>query len=179
MKTSITAAVALGIGLLMGPFLSQAVADGHRDKKDHKARELIAPTNKLYTERCGGCHLVYPTVLLPSASWQRILTGQSYHFGEDLSLGQAEQQELLTYLEANAADKASNKISRKIMKSLGGQAPLRITEIPYIIHKHQDHDVPKGAFQRKSVGSFSNCGACHPKAAAGDFNDHDVRIPNQ
>ncbi|KMY66194.1 hypothetical protein AAU61_16985 [Desulfocarbo indianensis] len=179
MNNGATTVLALGISLLMGPFLLQAIADDHRDKKTHKARELAAPANKLYTERCGGCHLAYPTVLLPSASWRRILTGQSDHFGEDLSLGQLERQELLTYLDANAADKSSSKISRKIMKSLRGQAPLRITEIPYIIHKHKDDDVPKGAFQRKSVGSFANCGACHPRAADGDFDDDDVKIPAQ
>ena len=28
-----------------------------------------------------------------------------------------------------------------------------------------------------AVGSPANCGACHPQAAQGQFDEHDVRIP--
>ena len=157
--------------------LMQAAADDHKHHGKHGDRRLNAPENQLYRETCGGCHLAYPPGLLPAGSWRTIVDGQSDHFGEDLGLSQAEQQELVKYLEANAADTSFAKLSRKIMKSLAGQKPLRITQITYIIHEHEDDDVPRGAFQRKSVGSFANCVACHPDAAAGDFDDDQVRIP--
>jgi cytochrome c553 len=37
--------------------------------------------------------------------------------------------------------------------------------------------VSASVFKRASVGSASNCGACHGHAADGDFNEHQVRIP--
>lgn len=157
--------------------LIQAAADDYKHHGKHGDRGLNAAVNQLYKETCGGCHLAYPPGLLPAGSWRRIVDGQSDHFEEDLGLSQADKRELLKFLEANAADTSSAKLSRKIMKSLAGQKPLRITQIAYIIHKHEDDDVPRGAFQRKSVGGFANCVACHPGAAYGDFDDDRVRIP--
>lgn len=165
--------------LFLGNALIPSLADGNDPHKNRDKQSLTAPENNLYRDRCGGCHLSYPPGLLPTTSWRKILLGQSNHYGEDLALGQAERKALARYLEANAADKANDRISRKIVKSLGSQTPLRITEIPYLIRKHEDDDIPNGVFRRKSVGSFANCGACHPKAATGNFDKDDIRIPVQ
>ncbi len=171
----------LGTCLLAWPFMLTAAADDHsHDKKrKHAKRGLAAPQNQLYKDSCGGCHLAYPPALLPSGSWRRIIQGQASHYGEDLGLEQAVQSALTRFLGANAADRSSAKLARKIMKSLGALTPLRITEVPYITHKHEEDDIPRGAFKRKSIGSLANCGACHPGAAAGDFDDDAVRIPAQ
>ena len=171
--------LSLATCLLAGPGLLNAMAHRHRLQKRNQAagHRLPAPVNQLYNDRCGACHLAYPPGLLPAGSWSKILQGQAQHYGEDLGLQPAEQKDLGSYLGANAADACSAKLARKIMRCLGPRTPLRITEVPYIIRKHQDDDVPRGAFQRKSVGSMANCGACHPGAAAGDFDEHAVRIP--
>ena len=79
------------------------------------------------------------------------------------------------YLRANAAERSTAKRAKKILKSLRGQTPLRITEIPYIQEKH--HELDPGVFARESIGSRSNCIACHPTAEQGNYDDDFVKIP--
>ncbi len=62
------------------------------------------------------------------------------------------------------------------MQNLGGQIATRITDVPYIRHKHRE--IADEVFQRKSVGSRPNCVACHTTAEQGIYNDHNVRIPD-
>ncbi len=61
------------------------------------------------------------------------------------------------------------------MKSLNGKTPLRITEIPYIQRKHRG--IEPEVLNRKTIGSLSNCIACHTTAEQGNFNEGYVTIP--
>jgi len=70
---------------------------------------------------------------------------------------------------------SSAKRSRKIVRSLNGKRPLRITETPYIKEKH--HDLNASIFSRQAIGSFSNCVACHTRAEQGNYDDDYVKIP--
>ncbi|MCB2227374.1 MAG: diheme cytochrome c [Desulfarculaceae bacterium] len=172
------------LALLLAPLAATGDDDDHGRKKErHRERNRYSEhqvppvSNPLYREQCGACHFAFQPALLPAASWQKIVAGLDDHFGEQPDLSPGERAEILAYLEANAADRQGNKISRKIMKSLGGQAPLRVSRTPYMLHKHEDDDIPAGAFQRKAVGSRANCLACHPTAEQGVYDEHLVRIP--
>lgn len=178
----------IGCVLLMTVFLLSLAGVAEANGKHHRKRshyngnernsEKLAPVvNQAYREQCGGCHFAYQPGLLPAGSWQKIMAGLKEHFGEDLGLSPEENKALTTYLTGNAADASNCKISQKIMKSLAGQTPVRISQVPYIIHKHQDDDIPADAFSRKSVGSLGNCVACHTRAEQGDYDDDYVRIP--
>lgn len=149
----------------------------HRERNRFQEHQVPPVSSPLYREQCGACHFALQPALLPAASWRRILAGLNDHFGEQLDLSPGDRAAVLGYLEANAADQQGNKISRKIMKSLGGQVPLRVSQTPYMLHKHEDDDIPAGAFQRKAVGSRANCQACHPTAEQGVYDEHLVRIP--
>lgn len=97
------------------------------------------------------------------------------HFGESAELEKAEADEIEKFLIENAADRGSRR-SKKIMKSIpADQSPLRITETQYFKRKH--HEVKSAVWKRKSIGSASNCAACHSKAEQGRFSEHEVRIP--
>jgi hypothetical protein len=61
------------------------------------------------------------------------------------------------------------------MRSLGNQVPLRITDIPYIREKH--HEISPNILKRESIGSLSNCSACHTTAENGIYEDDNVTIP--
>ena len=172
--------IVLGLCLLIDHGVTLALADKHhhnKSKQNH-SKYFTVPQNNLYNDNCGDCHLAYPPNLLPADSWRKIIGNKAEHNGEELNFDKSITDALLVYLEANAADSSNSKLARKIMKSLGSDKPLRITHIPYIIHKHKDDDIPAGVFERKSVGSFSNCNSCHPGAASGYFDDDNVRIPN-
>ncbi|MGB6382227.1 MAG: cytochrome C, partial [Syntrophobacteria bacterium] len=110
-------------------------------------------------------------------SWKKIVAGLSDHFGEEIDLDLESKKIIAEYLKANGAEYSAAKRAVKIMRSLRGQTPMRITDVPYIRHKHQDDDIPADAFQRESVGSMSNCIACHTTAENGIYDDDHVVIP--
>jgi hypothetical protein len=144
--------------------------NGH-DNKDH----LRPVTNQTYKETCGGCHFAYQPELLPSASWLKILNQLDNHFGEKIETDPATIKNISDYLTTNGAENSSAERSVKIMRCLGNETPIRITDIPYIRKKH--HELDPAIFKRKSIGSMSNCVACHTTAENGIYDDDDVRIP--
>lgn len=148
-----------------------ALADGRG-----RGRMSGMPVPPLVEQTCGSCHMAYPAMLLPAASWRALVPDSGEHFGDKLPLNADELRQVREWFEAHAADRTSAKRGRKIMESLGGATPERITEVPYIIRKHRD--VRPEVFKRASVGGFANCAACHPGASRGDFKDDAVRIPN-
>lgn len=168
----------LGVGVAFSDH-----GDNGRKRQRHQERrglgeyQVPVVSNPLYQEQCGACHMAYQPALLPAASWSQILADLPEHFGEQVDLSPQDRAALGGYLAANAAESCGCKISRKILKSLRGGIPLRISQTPYILHKHEDHDIPAGVFERKAVGSRGNCRACHPTAEQGQYNDDLVRIP--
>ena len=150
----------------------------YRNSSEHDGKRHLKPVdNPTYKEICGECHFAYQPELLPSESWEKILAGLSDHYGEEIEIDQESRKIISEYLKANSAEYSSAKAAVKIMKSLRGQTPMRITDVPYIRHKHEDDDIPADAFTRKSVGSMSNCIACHTTAEKGIYDDDDVVIP--
>ena len=160
--------------------------DDHKEKWRYQKRErrhsehngkrnLAIVNNPTYTENCGACHFAYQPGLLPSGSWDNILNSLVDHFGEEIDLDPESNKIILEYLKTNAANYSSAKLSGKIMKSLRNQTPSRITQISYIQRKH--HEIQPKVFKRESIGSFSNCLACHTTAAKGIYEDDYVEIP--
>ena len=146
----------------------------HRNS-DHRSGDLKSVTDPGYKEHCGACHFNYQPELLPSRSWKKILVQLEDHFGQSFELDQESQKAVLGYLEANAAERSTSKRAIKIVKSVGSGTPLRITEVPYIKEKHRK--VSATVLNRPSIGSLSNCSACHRRAQEGDYDDDYVVIP--
>ncbi|MBT3368939.1 MAG: hypothetical protein HN416_17485 [Nitrospina sp.] len=147
----------------------------HNNSKNYKKRYLTPVNNPTYIEECGGCHFTYQPELLPSGSWDKILAGLEDHYGEAIELDPKSKKEIAEYLKANSAEYSSAKRAVKIMRSLGDRTPLRITQIPYIQEKH--HEVPPKVLKQDSIGSLSNCSACHTTAKKGIYEDDYVVIP--
>jgi hypothetical protein len=148
---------------------------GQKGSKHDRERYLKPVENAAYKEACAACHFSYQPELLPSGSWEKILTGLEDHFGEAVELDPESKKTIAEYLNANAAEHSSAKRAVKIMRSIGDQTPLRITEIPYIRQKH--HEVSADVLKRKSIGALSNCSACHTTAEKGIYDDDNVMIP--
>jgi len=148
----------------------------YQNHSDHDESYLKPVNNPTYDTVCGECHFVYQPELLPSASWKKILDQLDDHFGEELEINSESEKVISGYLIANSAEKSSAKIAIKIMKNIGSQTPQRITEIPYIQKNH--HEISQDIIKRKSIGSLSNCSACHTTAKSGVYDDDKVKIPN-
>lgn len=127
-----------------------------------------APVLDAYTQECASCHMAYPPALLPGASWQRIMTTLNKHYSVDASLDAASQKKISQWLTDNAA--TGKRSSAEPPKD-------RITQSEWFLRKHNSHEVPPSVWKRASIGSPSNCNACHAQAAQGDFEEDKVRIP--
>ena len=148
----------------------------NRNDSKHYGKHYLTPANNpTYIEECGDCNFEYQPELLPSGSWEKIIDGFDDHFGEELEIDTESKNVILGYLITNSAEKSSAKRAVKIMKSLGNRTPVRITEIPYILEKH--NEVDPDVFKKESIGSLSNCLACHTTAGKVVYEDDYVVIP--
>jgi hypothetical protein len=172
-------------------FLNMVFADDDHQRKRHRYRggsqkiedkdnlnrdsHFKPVTNQTYRKTCGECHFVYQPGLLPSASWLNILNRLDDHFGEEIEVDSNRLKIISNYLSSYAAETSSAKWAVKIMRCLGKQVPGAITDIPYIRKKHRK--ISANVLKRKSIGSLSNCSACHTTAEKGIYEDDDVKIP--
>lgn len=115
--------------------------------------------------------------MLPTASWKKILAQLADHFGDNAELDPDSTRIIERYLTANSAEKSSTEISINIIRSIGDQAPMSITETPYILREHREID-PE-VLDRESVGSLANCTACHTTAEKGIYDDDSASIPRK
>lgn len=88
----------------------------HRNGSENYRKRYLEPVdNPTYKEICGDCHFAYQPELLPSGSWDKILTGLEDHFGEEIVLDQESKKIIAEYLKANSAEYSSTKTAVKIM----------------------------------------------------------------
>ena len=138
--------------------------------------QLPAVSNAQWNTECSSCHMLYHPGLLPERSWNKMMTGLDKHFGENAGLDAATRDKINRFLTLNSADKLGSRRSSRINQSIPANAtPLRITETRYFTSKHDE--VSATTFKRKSIGSASNCVACHKSAEKGDFSESQVKIP--
>jgi hypothetical protein len=184
-KSTMAAGYVLMAGILLFSFygLGQSLASGgyesddhdldhgYDEEHEHNGRQASAATSPLYKEECGGCHMVYPPTLLPGKSWQKIMAELDDHFGENAELDMETQLQIEDYLL-----RASDRVAyRKLFRNLGDMAPMRITELPYFVHEHDE--IPGRFIQdNDQVRSLSQCNACHRDAERGLFDEDDVFI---
>jgi hypothetical protein len=156
-------------------------SDHHERKREHKqdgshsGNSKRTVKNTVYQNTCGECHFAYQPDLMPAASWTALMKSLDDHFGESIELDDDSIKTIADYLNTNSADNSRTKRGTKINKSLKNKMPMRITEIPYLVHEH--HEISPNVFDRESIGSFSNCVACHTTAEDGIYDDDNVRIP--
>lgn len=156
--------IATGLGALAfsGLLYGYARADGGH---------YYAPvTDAVVKEECGSCHMAYAPAMLPARSWQRLMAGLDRHFGDNASLDAATATRVGNYLVAHAADVPGQRHGGKLMRGLADNAtPLRITELPGWIRKHDE--VSAREWKDPAVRSKSNCSACHTAAPRGYYED--------
>jgi len=185
-KITLSAGSVLMAAILLFSFygLGQGYASGGYGSGDHdldheyrardgdNGRGIVTAADPVYTEECGSCHLAYPAMLLPPRSWRKIMTGLEDHFGENAELDDIFHRRIEDYLL-----RESEPVSyRKLFRNLGDAAPLRITDLPYFVHEH-DEIPARFVAGNDRVKSLSQCNACHLDAERGRFDEDDVVIP--
>jgi mono/diheme cytochrome c family protein len=126
------------------------------------------PLLPIYKQECAACHIAYPAGMLPAGSWKRLMGGLNKHYGTDASLDVKSLAEISGWLEGHAGT----------YKRVSEMPPDdRITKSAWFIRKHNEREVSPAVWKRASVGSASNCVACHTNAAQGSFSERDIKIP--
>jgi hypothetical protein len=139
----------------------------------------VAPVNnQLYIKECGSCHFPYQAGLLPSNSWNKIMSNLDKHFGVDATLAPEDFETLSKYLNDNSAEKNMQyKRSNRIVSSLlPGQVADSISTTPYMIKKHKE--IRKDLITQPEVKGLFNCVACHTTAEKGIYGERAINIPN-
>ncbi len=135
------------------------------------AADSKAPTVPLlpvYKQECSACHVAYPAGMLPAGSWKRLMGGLNKHYGTDASLDEKSLAEISGWLDGHAGT----------YKRVSEMPPEdRITKSAWFIRKHNEREVSPAVWKRASVGSASNCIACHTNAAQGSFSEREIKIP--
>jgi hypothetical protein len=132
------------------------------------ADRLPMPANApaSFISECSSCHIAYQPALLPANDWRKLMAGLSDHFGSDATVDRKNEAEIKAFLERNAGNASR----------LGNAGnPPRITKTSGFIRKHDE--IPARFWRDPRVKSAANCEACHPGAAKGNYNEHDIAIP--
>ena len=138
------------------------------------AQQAISPAQQAYVEECGSCHMAYPAGLLPPQSWIKVMKGLEDHFGENAELDAQTADALTRYLVWASAPREGQY--RRMFRNLDREAPLRITELPYFRHEH--NEIPSRFIKgNDKVGSLSQCDSCHRGAQRGWFDEDNVVMP--
>jgi hypothetical protein len=151
--------------------------DDHWENMMRRSTGVAAKSNPVYVEECGSCHMAYPSGLLPSNSWRRIMAGLDDHFGDNAELDEQMTQQISDFLTSNAADKSKYRRSQQMMSAIRpstGPAPMRISENTYFKHEHDE--IPGWVIKQSGATSLSHCNACHQRAEEGSFNEHEIFI---
>lgn len=119
-----------------------------------------------YKTECAACHIAYPPAMLPAPSWKRLMVNLGQHFGTDASLDEASVREISGWLNTHAST-----------RSQAAPPNDRITQTAWFVREHRASEIPAQVWKRASIGSASNCAACHTRADQGDFDEDNIRIP--
>lgn len=119
-----------------------------------------------YMQECASCHVAYPPGMLPARSWQRVMSGLVKHYGSDAAIDAALEQQIGDWLQMHAGT----------YKRVREEPPQdRITRSAWFERKHRK--LAPAVWVDPSVKSAANCGACHPGAEQGRYDDDELRYP--
>ena len=137
---------------------------------DYKAQ------NELFVNECASCHTLYPPHTLSARSWNTLMANLEDHFGDDASIDEADNRNILDFLVKNSAENSTQEVSVKILDSLKNKDIIAITQTDFWKARHAD--IPKKVFAHESVKSRANCKACHSDIEKGLIEDDKIKNIN-
>jgi hypothetical protein len=164
--------------------LAFADDDDDDDEHEHEENGLFESrqalvVNATYSEECGSCHMAYQPGLLPPRDWARIMAPDALinHYGDDASLSEELSAEISAFLGANTTAVAPRMAPGDASNPGAASGGLpRITE-SYEFKDEHDEIPARLVTGNPEVNSFSQCNACHQKAAEGNYDERWIDIP--
>jgi hypothetical protein len=129
--------------------------------------------NESFAKECSSCHTLYPPHLLPKKSWELLMSNLENHFGDDASISEDSNKEILAFLVNNSAETSTIKSSFKFLNSIKNQDIIAMTKTTYWERTHKE--IPKEIFNNKEVKSKANCKACHSDIEKGLIEKENIK----
>ena len=95
------------------------------------------------------------------------------HFGDDASLDEKTNQDILTFLLKNSAETSTMQASWNFLNSIGDKDIIALTKTSYWERKHKK--IPKEVFKKEKVKSVANCKACHSDIEKGLIENENIK----
>ena len=127
----------------------------------------------LLSKECASCHILYPANFLPRKSWETMMNNLKNHFGDDASIDEESNKEILAFLIKNSAETSSTKTSWRFLNSIGNKDIIALTQTTFWEKKHKD--IPKELFKNKDIKSKANCKACHSDIEKGLIENENIK----
>lgn len=129
--------------------------------------------NHLFVKECASCHTLYPPNLLPKKSWELIMSDLENHFGDDATIPEDSNKEILAFLLKNSAETSTMESSFKFLNSIKNQDIIAMTKTTFWEKTHKE--IPKEMFDYKEIKSKANCKACHSDIEKGLIEDENIK----
>lgn len=129
--------------------------------------------NEAFVKECASCHTLYPPNLLPKKSWESIMANLENHFGDDASLDEELNKNILAFLVNNSSETSTMKSSWKFLNSIGDKDIIAMSKTTYWEKTHRD--IPKEIFDNEKVKSKANCKACHTDIEKGLIDNENIK----
>lgn len=95
------------------------------------------------------------------------------HFGDDASLDEKTNQDILTFLLKNSAETSTMQASWNFLNSIGDKDIIALTKTSYWERKHKK--IPKEVFKNEKVKNVANCKACHSDIEKGLIENENIK----
>ena len=95
------------------------------------------------------------------------------HFGDDASLDEEINKDILSFLIKNSAETSTTKASWNFLNSIRDKDIIALTKTSYWEKKHKD--IPKDVFKNEKVKSVANCKACHTDIEKGLIENENIK----
>ena len=166
--------LALVVGaFVLATFLAPANGQSMSELR-RQASSMPTIDNELWASECSDCHMAYQPEWLPKAAWVEMLNNLEDHFGDDASLSSAEVRELVAFAEARNAETSEANFAKQIVRWMRpGDHTLRISEVRYIVRKHDELDPAVLTFLELENIAF--CDACHTEAVEGVYDERGLK----
>ena len=95
------------------------------------------------------------------------------HFGDDASLDEETNQDILSFLIKNSAETSTMEASWNFINSIGNKDIIALSKTEYWEKRHKD--IPKNVFKNEKIKSIANCKACHSDIEKGVIEDENIK----
>ena len=117
-------------------------------------------------------HWIPPTCLAKK-SWEVMMSDVENRFGDDASIDDESNKNILAYLVKNSAETSSMESSWNFLNSIGDKDIIAMSDT--IFWKETHKDIDKKLYNHKDIKNKANCKACHSDIEKGLIEDENIK----